>query len=277
MSLASLPTLLIVPPLNLLLAAAIGAGFVRRRGGRTLLVVALGLLVLLSLPIVSGSLIALVEIGLDRPPPAGPPPQAIVILSGDQQPAWVGGAVIYGVGPFTLEREQAGALLARRTGLPVLVSGGAIHPWSPPLADLMAASLQRDFATDVKWREAHSIDTWQNAQESAAILRSAGITRVWLVTHAWHMRRALLAFRRAGLQPVPAPVLIDALPEFRAASFVPGIQGWAESYIALHEMIGLGWYELTLREEGQGALPPAPKLGRSRLGVLRTTAPDPTN
>ena len=246
MSLASLPTLLIVPPLNLLLAAIVGAGFGRRRWGRILLVVALGGLVLLSLPVVSGGLIALLEIGLDRPPPPGPPPQAIVILSADQQPAWVGRAVTYGVGPFTLQREQAGALLARRTGLPVLVSGGALHPWSPPLADLMEASLHQDFSTEVRWREAHAIDTWENAQESAQILHAAGITRVWLVTHGWHMPRALLAFRRAGLQPVPAPVLIDALPEIGAASFVPSVGGWVQSYIALHEMIGLVWYHLTL-------------------------------
>ena len=246
MSLASLPTLLIVPPLNLLLASVAGAGFCRRRWGRLMLAFALGGLVLLSLPVVSGSLIALLEIGLDRPPPPGPPPQAIVILSADQQPTWVGGVVTFGVGPFTLERERAGALLARRTGLPVLVSGGALHAWSPPLAVLMEASLHQDFATEVRWRESHSINTWENAQESAKILRSAGITRVWLVTHGWHMPRALLAFCRAGLQPVPAPVLIDALPEVRAASFVPSVSGWVQSYVALHEMIGLVWYHLTL-------------------------------
>jgi uncharacterized SAM-binding protein YcdF (DUF218 family) len=244
MSLASLPTLLIVPPLNLLVAAAVGAFFVRRRWGRLVLASAFGLLVLLSLPIVSGSLIALLERGLDQPP-NGPPPQAIVILSADQQPAWVGGGVTYSVGPYTLEREQAGALLARGTNLPVLVSGGALHSWSPPLADLMAKSLHLDFATEVRWREAHSIDTWENARESAAMLHWAGISRVWLVTHAWHMPRALLAFRRAGLEPVPAPVRIDALPEFRAASFVPSVGGWVESYLAFHEMIGLAWYKLT--------------------------------
>jgi uncharacterized SAM-binding protein YcdF (DUF218 family) len=108
----------------------------------------------------------------------------------------------------------------------------------------MAASLHQDFATDVRWREARSVDTWGNARESAAILRAAGITRVWVVTHGWHMRRALVAFRRAGLDAVPAPALIDAKPEFYAASFLPSVRAWLESYYAMHELIGWAWYEL---------------------------------
>jgi uncharacterized SAM-binding protein YcdF (DUF218 family) len=244
MSLATLPTLLIVPPLNLLVAAIAGAVAWRQRWGRILLALGLGGLTLLSLPIVSRSLIAVLEVGLAQPPPPGPPPRAVVILSGDQQRAVVGAAVEYRVGPLTLEREQTGALLARRTGAPVLVSGGALHPWSPPLADLMAASLHQDFATEVRWREARSIDTWENARDSAEILRAAGISRVWVVTHGWHMARALVAFRRAGLDPVAAPVLIDAMPEPRAANFVPSARAWLESYYALHEMIGWAWYEL---------------------------------
>ena len=115
MSLTSLPTLLIVPPLNLLLAAIVGAGFGRRRWSRILLVVALGGLVLLSLPVVSGGLIALLEIGLDRPPPPGPPPQAIVILSADQQPAWVGRAVTYGVGPLVVGQFECNKLAGRNS------------------------------------------------------------------------------------------------------------------------------------------------------------------
>ncbi len=236
MSLGSLPTLLLLPPLNLLLAATFGGRALRRIG--------LGGLWLLSLPLVSGSLVRLTEIGLGGEPPPGPPPQAIVILSGDQSPAREGQALVWNVGPLTLEREQAGANLARRTHLPVLVSGGAVHPWSPPLANLMAYSLIRDFGIQVRWQEPASQDTWANAVDSAALLRPAGITRVYVVTQAWHMRRALLAFRRAGLQPVAAPVRLDALPQFHAGAFLPSVRAWGDSYFALHELIGWAWYEV---------------------------------
>lgn len=245
MSLASLPTALIVPPVNLLAAACAGALLRRRRLGRALLAVGLGGLLVLALPAVSARLLLLAERGLNQPVPPGLPPQAVVILSGDQQAALGDGNVLTThVGPLTLEREAAGAMLARRTGLPVLVAGGAIRAWSPPLADMMAASLQEVFGITVRWREARSQDTLQNARYSAAILQADGIGRVWLVTHAWHMRRALLAFRRAGLDPVPAPVQLDAARPLTAGAFIPSAEAWLQSYLALHELIGLAWYTM---------------------------------
>ncbi len=240
MSLGSLPTLLLLPPLNLLLAASAGACLGRRRFGRPLLIGGLGGLWLVSLPIVSGGMLRLLEAGITAA--SGQPVGAIVILSGDQEPVRDGTATAWRVGPLTLEREQAGALLARSTDLPVLVSGGALYPWSPPLASLMADSMARDFGIKVRWQEATSQDTWANARESTAILRPAGISRVYVVTQAWHMRRALLAFRRAGLDPVAAPVLLDAVPHLQPSSFLPSVRGWQDSYFACHELLGLAWY-----------------------------------
>lgn len=244
MSLGSLPSLLLVPPLNFLVAATAGAIYRRRRVGRIFLAVGLAGLVLTSLPVVSGSLLRLTELGLSGPPPTDPLPGAIVILSGDLQAARVGGKTAWRVGPLTLEREQAGAALARGTKLPVLVTGGKIHPWVPTLASLMADSMAQDFAVPVRWQEAESVDTWENARDSAAMLRPAGITRVYVVTHGWHMRRALVAFRRAGLDPVAAPVLLDDVPQLHAFAFLPSVRAWEEGYFALHELIGLAWYEV---------------------------------
>ena len=64
------------------------------------------------------------------------------------------------------------------------------------------------------------------------------------MTHAWHMRRALLAFRAAGLQAVPAPVQIDAGAEWSLGSFMPNPRAWQESYWAAHECVGWAWYEM---------------------------------
>ena len=247
MSLGSLPALAVLPPLNMLLMSLGGALLGRRLGGRLLLCVGLGGLVVSSLPVVSGALLAVLEAGLPDAAPvgessAGAGAGAIVVLSGDQEGARLGQAVVWRVGPLTLQREQAAAELARVTHLPVLVSGGAVHPWSPPLAVLMADSMTRDFSVPVKWQESASQDTWENARNSAVILRDAGVRRVYVVTQAWHLRRALLAFRRAGIDAVPAPVMIDAKPDFHAGSFLPSVRGWMESFYAVHELIGWGWY-----------------------------------
>lgn len=247
MSLGSLPSLAALPPLNMLLLVVGGALLGRRQGGRLLVWVGLAGLVVSSLPVVSGALLAMLELGLPDAAPvgdgsAGAGVGAIVVLSGDQEAIKLGQAVDWRVGQLTLEREQAGAALARVTHLPVLVSGGAVHPWSPPLAGLMADSMARDFGVKVRWQEAASQDTWENARNSAVILRDAGVRRAYVVTQAWHLRRAMLAFRRAGIDAVPAPVLIDAKPDFHAASFIPSVRGWLETYFATHELMGWGWY-----------------------------------
>lgn len=234
--------LLLIPPINLLAFAAIGAALCHRRGGRALLAVSLSGLVLFALPAVSGCLLALLELHLDRIPSPAQPPQAIVILSADQQRIFTKNGIGWRVGGLTLEREAAGAVLARQTHLPILVTGGVIREHAPPLAEQMAASMERDFLSPVRWQETRSGDTWQNAVFSAEMLRAQGIQRVYLVTHAWHMRRALLAFRRAGLVATPSPVALDAAPDLRAASFLPSARGWQESYYAMHELIGWAWY-----------------------------------
>jgi uncharacterized SAM-binding protein YcdF (DUF218 family) len=244
MSLAALPSVVLIPPLNLLAAACAGAVLHRRRFGRVLLAVGLSGLVLLSLPLVAGSLLTALESPLPLVPPPGDPPQAIVILSGDETDILRDGRMAERVGHLTLEREVAGAALARRTLLPVLVTGGSDDPGDPPLATLMAESLRQDFGITPKWSETRSQDTWQNAQESAAMLRAAGIHSVYVVTHSWHERRALIAFRAAGLVATAAPVPPDAPPLPYFHNLLPHVSGWQESYFAIHEWLGIAWYSL---------------------------------
>ena len=244
MSLADLPSLLLLPPLNCLAAACAGAVLHRRRAGRLLLGGGLGGLAVLSLPMVSGLLLVSLEGGLQQIVDPADPPQAIVILSADLAQVSVPGGDAYSVGGLTLERERAGAALARHVGLPVLVSGGRIRAGAPSLAALMAVSLHDDFGIAPQWLEARSLDTWENAARSADILRQAGIGSVYVVTHAWHMRRALMAFRAAGLHAVAAPAMPAVAPRLAWRNVLPHVSAWQESYWALHEWIGCGWYWL---------------------------------
>ncbi|NKC31740.1 YdcF family protein [Falsiroseomonas selenitidurans] len=227
---------LLLPPTGLALAALLA--LLLPRIGRALAACLLVLLLLLGMPVVSQPLLA----SLDPPrPAAAAAAQAIVILSGDiirnppaaPQP-----------GPLTLDRLRAGAALARESGLPVLLTGGLLPPATTSLAAMMARSLRDDFRLAPRWLEEASRNTWENAALSAPLLHEAGIARVLVVTHAWHMRRALLAFRRAGLDPIAAPVRPSPWPDWTLGAFVPRASGWRDSYFALHEWLGLAYYRL---------------------------------
>jgi uncharacterized SAM-binding protein YcdF (DUF218 family) len=245
----------LVPPLNLILFAIAGLILAKwwRRAGLAITAVCLVCMLLLSLPLVANDLIFSLEQGLRLPGP-GEPPQAIVVLSGetdhvlDQTPDEV-------VGPVTLERERAAAGLWRRTGLPVLVSGGVLRHDKVAVAQLMADSMEHDFGVPVRWVEGRSETTWENAADSAAILLPLGIRSVFVVTHAWHERRALMAFRHFGFVPVAAVVQLDA----PGSDILPSARAWLQSYYALHEWIGLLWYWVRIH---------APLAGASRVPAL---------
>jgi len=246
MSLGALATAVVVPPLNLLPLGLAGLALSWRwpRLGRFLIAVSLIGLLAFSLPVTSRSLIASLEWSLPRAPP-DQPPAAIVILGGDAGYGTNAGLELgTGIGPLTLERMRAGALLQRRTGLPVLVTGGALEPGVEPIATQMARSLHDEFGITVRWVEPASDDTWQNAQFSAAMLHAAGINSVYLVTHAWHIRRAAMAFARFGIATTPAPLRIDRPPRFNFDEFMPHASAVLDSYFALHEWIGIVYYAL---------------------------------
>lgn len=235
--LSAAAAIVLVPPVNLVALALAGVLLGRRR----LAGVALALALLLALPLVADTLMTSLETGLPAGG-AGPPPQAIVILGGDVRA--IAGPPGELPGPLTLARLQGGAALARAAHLPVLVTGGIVDPDGPPVAEVMAASLAQDFATQARWIEPRSATTWENARFSAAMLRPAGITRVYVVTHAWHMRRALIAFADTGLAVTPAPLPRDRPPRLRLRAFLPQVGAWRKSYWALHEWIGCAWYEV---------------------------------
>ncbi|HEX5328266.1 MAG TPA: YdcF family protein [Acetobacteraceae bacterium] len=236
-------TLLIVPPLNLVLLAILGLVLMRwrwyRRAGTVLVAVSLALLLALSLSITGQALLVSLEQGLPLVAPKDAPPQAIVILSAEMEHTR-GPGLDVSLGPLSLQRVRKGAELYRRTHLPILVSGGTLQPGEPPIAELMADSLRTDFGVPVQWLEARSHNTWENAEYSAELLDAQHIRSVYVVTHAWHEKRAVLAFRHAGLIATAAPVQLDD----PSASVFPEVSGWLRSYYALHEWIGFGWYWL---------------------------------
>jgi uncharacterized SAM-binding protein YcdF (DUF218 family) len=242
--LKSLLIVLLLPPVNLVFAILAGVLLLRvmPRLGRAMIIVAALLLLALAMPAVAGSLLCALERNLPLTPPADHPPGAIVILGAEVE--HTEGPPGLTVGRLTLERLRAGAALERRTHLPILVSGGLVGERGPPVAQLMRDSLVADFQVPVRWVEDRSRDTWQNARDSAAILHAAGIDSVYVVTNAWHERRAMMAFAGTGIIMTAAPTNLDLVPSPIIGDFVPRVTSWETSYFALHEWIGCLWYAL---------------------------------
>ena len=234
---------LLVPPMSLVLVTLLGLLVQKRnrRAGYALTWLGGLSLLVLALPVVARSLLVSLEQDLPLTPNPDQPPKAIVILGGDVQRAK--DDAMY-PGPLSFVRIRSGASLARKTGLPILITGGRLRSSDTPVGALMADSMRQDFGIPVQWVEYESRDTWENAYLSAPILLEHGIHSIYLVTDAWHMRRALLAFAGTGIAVTAAPTHLDRWPLDFARDFVPEVAAWQLSYFALHEWIGCAWYAL---------------------------------
>jgi uncharacterized SAM-binding protein YcdF (DUF218 family) len=236
---------LALPPMGFVVLIGIGllARGRWRRFGTWLTWGSLIALFLLAMPVVSYPMLLALETGFPTVPPAGHPPQAIVILGGDVIRAHQEAS---GVRPglLTLDRLRTGAALHRRTGLPILVTGGTTQPDTEPVGKVMETSLRDDFQVLAQWTETKSRDTRENALFSAAILKREGISSVYVVTHSWHMRRAMLSFARTGLIATAAPTSLDDPMGPNWGDLVPRSPVWQTCWFAMHEWIGYVWYRL---------------------------------
>jgi uncharacterized SAM-binding protein YcdF (DUF218 family) len=164
-------------------------------------------------------------------------PGAVVILSAGLR-THTQGAGQPRLDSLSTTRLLYGAELAERTDLPVLVTGGVWAGTGRRIGAEMAAFLRRWSDAEVRWTEARARDTWDNAHQSARLLQDAGIGRIYLVTHAWHMPRATYAFRAHGIEVVPAPTGFIGTPQLTARSLIPAPEGVQAAYWALHELLG---------------------------------------
>ena len=249
-------TALLLPPMPLLLLMLLGAGLVRRRPGWGWLLLLAG-----AAGIWLGSTTAVgqwLQVQLLQPPPAlsleqlqqlqarRGPVSAIIVLGGGRESY----APEYGapnLATYSLERLRYGLWLARETGLPLAFSGGTGHAQrdGPAEAEMAARIAANEFGRPLKWTEAGSRDTRDNAERSVALLRAAGVTRIVLVTHGWHMPRSQRAFEQAiarsggGITLWAAPMALARDDSVPPLPWLPSQAGFTETRHALREYLGL--------------------------------------
>jgi len=143
----------------------------------------------------------------------------------------------------SLERLRYGLWLARETGAPIAFSGGV--GWGQPdaaaEAKVAAKIAAEEFNRPIKWQEDDSRDTRENALRTFALLKPAGIDHIVLVTHGYHMPRALRAFTEAagpGIKVEPAPMGLARRIESPALEWLPSSDGFSQMRQTLRELFG---------------------------------------
>ena len=172
------------------------------------------------------------------------PTVAIVVLGGGREAL----APEYGVaslGPTSLERLRYAVWLSRQTGASLLFSGGLGHAAEPgaPEAEVAAEIASREFGRPLRWTEARSRDTRENAQYTVALLRNQNVSQIVLVTHGWHVARAMRAFAQASAHVganwviVAAPMGLAPLIERPTLRWVPTWEGFFLVRTAIREKV----------------------------------------
>lgn len=197
------------------------------------------LLILLMTPLVANALMRVIEA---RVPPVNtcdaPEPTTIVVLSAGVERPPDEPDDYAALRLMSLRRLFAGIDLWRKSpGARLVISGGGRWriPEAVPMANLAERMGVPAGAIEI---EARSRSTWENAQYVAALSPPVP-KRIWLVSSALHLPRALSAFRAWGFEPCAWPSgLRNSRLRFGPGIFIP--QGWSvtTSTLALHELLG---------------------------------------
>ena len=172
-------------------------------------------------------------------------PQAVVILGG----GIVQGSPEAGAGKDTLTSDAIKrvlyALSLRDTyKVPYIFSGGKTFEYGQDTEALTAGRLfvSLGFPFERLILESRSRNTWENARETALF----GFKKVILVTSAYHIKRGVYCFSGQGISVIAAPTdyKCDRGRKYDFFSFMPTISSLNNSYLALHEYIGLLMYKI---------------------------------
>ena len=105
----------------------------------------------------------------------------------------------------------------------------------------------------------------ENTRDEARLMREhLGTDAFYLVTSDFHMPRAMMLFRQAGMHPIPAPAGAcgrgDGERPLRASTVWPSTVNMGVAERAIHEYLGVAWARLTggavsTTTESDGKLP----------------------
>lgn len=141
------------------------------------------------------------------------------------------------------KRAFYGLRIAEKYRLPVLYSGGKLYEGEDKSEAEIAVRLLSKYSHSriSLYKETESRTTFENAEY---VREKFNTRKVILVTSAYHMKRSLFIFRKAGIDCVPAPTdyKIDSW-SFNITSWIPKSYEMDCIYKGLKEYIGILFYQ----------------------------------
>lgn len=137
--------------------------------------------------------------------------------------------------------------LQKYLSIPIIVSSGKVHKNSSA-----GALIAKRFLIDLGVEEGQIIiedksrDTYENAKYTREICLRNGYKNPILVTSASHLKRSLLSFKKIGMDIVPYPANFRSkrTKNYQLYSYLPHSSSLVTTSIALHEYLGILFYNL---------------------------------
>ena len=168
---------------------------------------------------------------------AAPLPTAVVVLSGGLDSPPLNTEDFTALDPDSVQRMLSAVALWKRTpSATFAIAGGGPFPISESeVLSHLAEALGVPAASVV--REGESQTTWENAQQLRK-LQPPLPDRIWLVSSAIHLPRALASFRAAGFDPCIHVSDRDYLAPQGIGYYLPQSSAVRKSETAIHELLG---------------------------------------
>ena len=204
-------------------------------------------MVIFSMPIVSGKLIAYLESDYELIKPSKvESADAVVVLSGMIKTIQTKNGLDYEWGS-AVDRFFKGIDLFNLDKAPILIFTGGKLPWSIGVPE---GEYLRDVAIDlgVPKKDILLTENVENTDQEAKAIKKLLLLdnpKIILVTSAFHMPRAQLVFEAAGINVIPFPVdFIIGAQKITFMNFIPSANSFAATSFFVREMIGRTYYNL---------------------------------
>ena len=143
--------------------------------------------------------------------------------------------------PEAFERIVYGLILARRHNIPFVFSGGGVKYNESKLVKVDIKHLCKSLGCYFSiYFDNKSLNTYQNGYYTSVLFEKYGLVKnIYLVTTAYHMKRATLIFKHFGFEVHSRPVGFFYEGRYIFWDFLPHMDNFYESYKAIHEIFGI--------------------------------------